>query len=252
MTAFDNILKRMANQEILLPIFENQMRMGDWPERYTIEIDSSPYYGTGDGYFHPSTHSLMDERQLYYLFHPRTRKFVVDEPFSLQREMTVAVGTSLHAVIQTMMVMTGLLEEKNIEKIFVIEDHHVRGKIDMIVDHPTFGPIVVEIKSRTHYKFHKTIEPLPEWEAQLSIQLDAVGLEKGLILMAETGYPFRLKEIPVARNDALLSTIYAKFDRVREAIALDRPPEYCCAPNSATASNCPVRFACWMNPNGPQ
>lgn len=241
MTAFDNILRSLGRQEVILPIFENRMR-----------VRPDDYYGTGDGYFHPSTHPLMDERLLYYLMNPRTQKWLVDEPFTLQREMTVEVGHALHNLVQKEMIATGLVDEKNVELEFIIVEHHVRGRIDMIVDHPTLGPIVVEIKSRTHYKFGKTNEPLPEWDAQLSIQLDSQGLEKGIILMVETGYPFRIKELPVARNDKLLGEIYGRFDRVREAIALDRTPVPCCAPNSTTVTACPARFACWHNPEGPQ
>lgn len=249
--ALDNILKRLANQDILLPIFENQIRADEWPEKYTIEIDSSPYYGRGDGYFHPSSHPLMDERLLYYIFNPKTAPSMVWEPFSLQRELTVGVGKSLHAIVQEQMKMTKLVRAENIEKEFVISEHHVRGRIDMIVDHPTHGPLVVEVKTRTHYKFGKTTEPLPEWEAQLSIQLDSQGLDRGIILMVETGYPFRMKELHVARNDALLSEIYAKFDRVREAIALDHTPMACCAPNDKRVSSCPAQFVCWNRPGGP-
>lgn len=239
--AFDNILRSLARQDLILPIFENSMRTAE-----------DTYYGRGDGYFHPSTHPLMDERLLYYLFHPRTQKWLVDEQYDLQREMTVEVGHSLHEVVQRQMLRTGLVTEANIEKLFTIEEHNVRGKIDMIVDHPVRGPIVVEIKTRTHYKFGKTNEPLPEWDAQLSIQLDSQGLELGVVLMVETGYPFRVKELQVQRNDALLGEIYAKFDRVREAIALNRLPIPCCAPNSSRVTGCPARFACWHNPNGPQ
>jgi hypothetical protein len=238
-TALDNIIKRMGKSELVLPYFENAMRSQEY----------RPYYGKGDGYFHPSTHPLMGERELYYRFHPDTCNTIMEEPFSLQREMTVSVGHTMHEILQTMLAKTGLLREENVEKLFTIEEHHVRGKIDAIVDHPRLGPLVVEIKTRTHYKFAKTTEPLPEWEAQLSIQLDSQGLERGLILMVETGYPFRLSELQVRRNDALLSQIYGKFDRVREAIALNRPPAPCCAPNSAEVTSCPARFNCWMNPD---
>lgn len=252
MTAFDSILSRLSKQEIILPIFENAMRANKWPDSYMIEVDSREYYGKGDGYFHPSTHPLMDERLLYYLFHPDTVKFVTEEPYSLERDLAAGVGSSLHAMIQTMLIQTGLARPENVELTYINEDHHIRGRIDVIVDHPTRGRILVEIKSRTHYKFGKQDAPLPEWEAQLSIALDWAGLENGVILMVETGYPFRMKEFQVARNDALLSQIYQKFDRVREAISLNRTPVPCCAPNSPTASSCPAKFACWSHPDGPR
>lgn len=249
---YDNILNRLSRREILLPIFENQMRADSWPQKYTIEIDSSPYYGRGDGYFHPSTHSLMEERQLYYMFHPNTRHLMVQEDFSIEREKTLLVGKSLHAIVQEQMKMTGLVKTEDIEVEYINKDHHIRGRIDFIVTHPMRGRIVVEMKTMTHYKFGKQEDIKPEWDAQLSIALDNMGAENGIILLVETGYPFRMKELPVARNDELLSRIYAKFDRVREAIAMDDTPMACCAPNSTTVSGCPAQFACWKHPEGPQ
>ena len=246
---FDNILKRLSGQEIVLPILENRMRAA---VQNGADLHGSVWAGRDDGYFHASTHALLDERVLYYLFHPRTKKWLVEEDFNLPLEMASAVGTSLHQVTQKHLLETGLVRPENIEKPFAIEDHHVRGVIDTIVDHPTRGPIIVEIKSRTHFKFSKTTEPLPKWEAQLSIQLDSQGMEQGIVLMVESGYPFRMKELQVARNDKLLSEIYSKFDRVRAAIATDRAPVPCCAPNSTTVSGCPARFACWLTPDGPQ
>lgn len=235
-----SILNRMAKSEIILPHFENAWRAGE---------EYRPYYGKGDGYFHPSTHPLMGERELYYRFHPDTRDSIEEEPFSLQREMTMAVGHTLHEILQTMLTRTGMVKPGNIEKDFINAEHHIRGRIDAIVDHPRLGPVVVEIKTRTHYKFAKTTEPLDSWEAQLSIQLDSQGLERGLILMVETGYPFRLAELAVSRNDALLSQIYSKFDGVREAIALNKPPSPCCSPTSGEATSCSARHSCWLHPN---
>lgn len=62
MAAYDNILKRLESKELILPILENQMRANEWPESYQITVDSSPYYGKSDGYFHPSSHPLLHPR----------------------------------------------------------------------------------------------------------------------------------------------------------------------------------------------
>jgi hypothetical protein len=255
--AYDNILKRLASKELILPILENQMRADEWPDRYTIEIDSSPYYGRGDGYFHPSTHPLMTARQLYYEFHPDHRHLIEHEPFSVQQLMTVSVGSSLHAVIQTQMQMAGLLGPDDIEVEYVNTEHHVRGRTDMVVHHPTEGPVVCEIKSRTGFKFDSTtIEDMPSWEIQTSLACDNLGkryntdFTYAILLMVETGWPFRMKELRIERNDQLLDEVYTKFDVVREAIRNNVPPMLCCALGSRDMKSCRARHACWLREKG--
>lgn len=243
---YESILRSLANKELLLPYLENQILSGTWPDSYTVTIDSSPYYGSGDGYFHPSTHPLMGERQLYYMFHPETRDQMIREQTSLRREITLSVGTSIHAVIQTQFQMAGLVKPENIEVEYINADHHVRGRIDFIVDHPTGQTIPVELKTMTGRRFNQQTEIKPEWDAQLSLALDAVGQDTGVLLLVEVGYPYGIKEFKVPRNDKLLSEIYAKFARVREAIALNRPPLYCCTLGSKELQSCPARFCCWL------
>ena len=247
---YANLLKSLANRDLLLPYLENALLSQEWPDSYTVTIDSSPYYGHGDGYFHPSTHPLMGERLLYYMFHPDTRDHMVREKPSLKREMTLAMGSSLHAIVQTQFIMSGLVTPENIEVEYVNVDHHVRGRMDFIVDHPDGRTLPVEMKTMTNYKFSKQTEIKPEWDAQLSLALDTTGHDTGILLLVESGFPYSMKEFIVPRNDALLSEIYGKFDRVREAIALNRPPTPCCAPGSNTVDSCPARYSCWLAPSG--
>jgi len=247
----DNILQRLASKELILPVFENQMRFDEWPDSYQVKVDSSPYYGAGDGFFHPSTHPLMPARQLYYMFHPDTRDKIVPEANTLQRQMTLSVHSAIHAVIQTQMQMTGLVvSEEDIEVEYVNHEHHVRGRIDFIVDHPTEGRVPVELKGQNPYSFRKQETIKPEWDAQLSLALDNVGADFGILMVLETGWPYQLKEYRVQRNDALLSEIYTKFDLVREAIATNTPPRHCCMPDSPEMKVCPARMVCWLKPKG--
>lgn len=243
---YGSILRSLANREVIIPYLENAILSQDWPDSYDITIDSSPYYGHGDGYFHPSTHPLMGERELYYLFHPDYRDRVVRERPSLKREMTLAMGSALHGIIQAQFMMTGLVRHDQVEVEYINREKHVRGRIDFIVSHPDGRTIPVELKTRTSYKFSTQDEILPSWDAQLSMALDATGYDTGILLLLESGFPYGMKEFVVPRNDALLSEIYAKFDRVREAIALNRPPMYCCAKGSPEMTSCPARFCCWL------
>lgn len=220
----------------------------NWPDSYQITIDSSPYYGAGDGYFHPSTHATKGERELYYMTHPRYRDKLVLERPSLQREMAFAMGSALHGVLQTHMEMVELVRgPQDIEVEYINTEHHVRGRIDWITHHPNGSVIPVEMKTRTAFKYGKQVEPEPEWLAQLNLGLDSQDSDLGIILMVESGYPYRMREFQVHRDRELLDSIYAKFDRVREAVANNKPPRHCCAPDSAEMKKCPARNVCWLS-----
>lgn len=245
---YESILKRLSNKELILPYLERSIVSEKWPESYTVTIDSGAYYGHGDGYFHPSTHPLMGARQLYLMFHPSTRHLMVREPSTLQREMTLSMGSALHGVVQTQMEMAGLVTSDNIEVEYVNTEHHVRGRIDFIVDHPDGRTLPVEMKTRTHFKFNKQTEILPSWDAQLSLALDATGHDEGVLLMVESGWPYSMKEFLVPKNVELLETIYSKFDYVRDCIENNTPPLHCCDFDSVEMKACPARFSCWLAP----
>jgi hypothetical protein len=246
---YENILTSLQNNELILPYLETQIMADRWPESYQVTVDSSPYYGHGDGYFHPSSHPLMGARELYYRFHPDHAHLNVEEPMTMQRQMTLAMGSSLHAVLQEMMKMINCVRDEDIEVEYVIPEHHVRGRIDWIFQHPKVGPVIVEMKTRTGYKFDKTtIADMPSWDLQMSLAEYWAGHTRGVLLMAESAWPYRLRELPHTRNDAALKEVFDKFDYVREAIAISEPPRHCCAFDSAKMTSCPSRFQCWLAP----
>jgi len=244
---YASILRSLADKDLLLPYFRNAMLAQKWPDTYQITIDSGPYYGHGDGYFHPSTHGLMGARELYYRFHPDHRDKLIHEQRSVQSEMTMAMGSALHGVVQTQFQMAGLIpgpEQCEVE--YVIAEHHVRGRVDFIAHHPTEGRIPVELKTQNSRGFDMQTQIKDSWDAQLSMGLHGTGYATGILLVLESGYPYRMKEFRVNRNDALLSQIFTKFDYVRECIAADTPPEHCCSLGSVQMQSCPARFECWQ------
>lgn len=249
--AWESVLKRLAANELIVPYLERSIISENWPDQYSINVDSSEYYGKGDGYFHPSTHALMGARELYYRFHPDTRDEMVYERPSLYLHMASIFGTAMHAVLQTQMLMCGLVaDEKDIEVEYIIEDHHVRGRTDWVIHHPNGDVLPVELKTKDQWAFRKQEEITPEWDAQLSMGEYALGYDHGIVLMMERGGAFGMKEFPHKRNDALLEQIFDKFDYVREAIADNEPPSHCCLVDSPTMQQCVARFSCWLAPNG--
>lgn len=145
---YGSILSSLADKDLLLPYFRNAMLAQQWPDSYQVTIDSSPYYGHGDGMFHPSTHALMGARELYYRFHPDHRDKLIHEPRSVQSEMTLAMGSALHGIVQTQFQMAGLIKgPEHIEVEYTIEEHHARGRVDFLVHHPDGCVYPVELKS---------------------------------------------------------------------------------------------------------
>ena len=250
-TRFKNIFNNLAQRQLVVPWLENALLSDTWPESYNIKIDSGEYYGAPggvpDGYFHPSTHSLMGARELYYNFHPDHRGKIIRENRSLQSHMTLAMGSALHGVIQTQFQMAGMLKPENTELEYVNAEHHVRGRIDFVLDpHPSGERVLVEMKTQNSYGFKKQDTIKPSWDAQMSLAMDNTGFDYGILLIMESGWPYSFKEFRVPRNDKLLSEIYSKFDYVRTCIEMNTPPKYCCTLNSKEMDNCPARYECWL------
>lgn len=246
-TGFESLLNSLGNQDLILPYFETSLLNHQWPDSYDIKVDSSPYYGKGDGYFHPSTHAMMDERKLYFHFHPEFRDKMIPERRSLMSEMTLTIGSAMHAVLQAQMTMAGLIKDpSHIEKEYRNEKHKVRGRIDWLVSHPNKATYIAEFKTRNQFKWAKDQEPLPSWVAQTNLALDNMDLDHGIVIALEMAWPWRFREWHIRRDPVLIESIYAKFDRVRAAIAANEPPKYCCAPDSTEMEACPARYQCWM------
>lgn len=250
---YGSVLDSLADKELLLPYFRNSIISQNWPDSYTITVDSGPYYGTGDGMFHPSSHALMGARELYYRFHPDHRDRLMFEPKTPGKEMIFAMGSALHAIVQTHLEMAGLLTgPEDCEVEYVIEEHRVRGRADFVINHPDGNTYVGEIKTMNSRSYGLLENIKPEWDAQISMALHGLGYPTAILMVLEAGLPYRMREFRVDRNDQLLSEIFEKFSYVRECIANDTPPEHCCSLNSVAMKSCPARFECWLADKNPE
>ena len=236
------LLDKLASKEILIPHIEQTMLSDKWPDSYTVEIDSSPYYGqttpdgeileigSGDGYFHPSSHSLACQRDLYVAFHPRLQHLRPKLRKDLAFYMTVNYGTAIHSMMQTQLEMCGLLVPGTVEYEYVCDHHNVRGRIDAVVQPPGHGEVVLDIKTINSrgFSFLQSHTPKLEWEAQVNLGMDHYKVDRGLILAVEAGYPWGLKEVTIKKNPELLDSIYGKWEKVTEAIKRDTPLDCLC------------------------
>jgi len=252
--SFESLLKGIAQKDIVLPYLELAMMSDKWPDHYTVDIDSSPYYGlteTGepDGYFHPSTHPLCPPRQLYYMMHPEHRSQMVRERNTTTSAMTLSMGSALHGIVQTQLQMIGLLVPEKTEVEYILHEHHVRGKIDFILDLPDGEKnLVGEMKTQNSFGFKKQEKVKPEWDAQLSLAEYSQNADHGVLILVEAGWPYSLREFAHKRNDNLLDEIFDKFSLVHQAIESNEPPRHCCAEGSEEMQACQARYSCWLKP----
>lgn len=237
-----SILKRLGSKEVLIPHLEQSILAENWPENYTVTIDSSPYYGkmtaegeilpagSGDGYFHPSSHSLACQRDLYVSFHPKLQHLRPKLSKGLAFYMTVNFGTAIHGLLQTQLEMCGLLVPGTVEYEYVCDHHNVRGRIDAVIETPTAGPTALDIKTINSrgFSYLQSHAPKESWDAQVNIGMDHYGVDRGLILAVEAGYPWGLKEVTIKKNPELLDSIYGKWEKVTEAIKRDTPLDCLC------------------------
>lgn len=278
---FENILRRLAMKQIIMPYLENAFHNDQWPDSYDIHVDSQAYYGltdtegithdvgVGDGYFHPSSHPLMPARELYYRFHPEYASKVVGERRTLTSHMTLAVGSAMHAVIQTQLHMAGVLHmgpenddwtkldhepdargrwvpENRYEWEYVDDEHKVRGRTDGgVLEVPDLGRVLFELKTQNSRAFSFQHELKPEWDNQTQLGMEYYDVDHGVLLLLEMGYPFSFREFPLTRRKHKVEEIWAKFDYVRECIAADTPPPCEHALGTAPAGKCPVSHICW-------
>lgn len=242
-----NVLKRMERRELIVPMLENELTADEWPDEYIIRVNTKKHTPR-PGYFHPSVHPLMGARELYYRMHPATRDLMVPERRLAKDHMLLSMHVAAHAIVQTKMEMAKIVRPENIEWSYVDEIHKIRGRIDFIVDHPTVGQLVVEMKGQNPYNFRTQNEVKPEWDAQGSLAAVNYGKDHYVLLLFCMGMPFEFKEFYQPVNTALVEETYAKFDYVMDCIARDTPPRHCCSPDSITMNRCPARFQCWLRP----
>lgn len=175
----------------------------------------------------------------------------------------------MHAVIQTQLHMAGILmrgeteedfrwkpvegvpevegrwvEKNPYEWEYINRRHMVRGRMDGILKHPQ-GLIGFEFKSQNSRAFRFQEAAKDEWRYQLNLGMDAFGLDRGVVLVMEMGYPFDFKEFPIRRSTELLTDVYNKFDYVRECVANNTPPRCEHSFQSAQSKNCPVEHLCY-------
>lgn len=237
---FGRMLDEREDRQLILPHIETSIVADNWPDKYTIEIDSEDYYGltdidglggkggTGDGFAHPTSHTLIPICELWRAFDlsqppPPRRKW------NLNTLMSMSVGTAIHGILQTQMTMSGLIA--NPEKVTGDIEHEyrdthkmVRGRIDAIVTLPEGGrryagpKAVVDIKTASSRWYDMTTRLTPSYEIQVLLGMEATDIDLGILLLVEAAYPWRMREMRVRPNPTMLQEFHDRWRYVRQCL----------------------------------
>ena len=258
---FRKLLDGSAGGEVLIPIIQTYLYDPKFPS-FTIDVEGwKPK--PPDGYFHPSTHPMADERLLYhYLVDPH---LLVHEVFDPTSTMTVTQGHFWHDFIQMVGLDSGFLlpspnptpGRNKAEWYWLHEPTKSRGWSDGVT-----SPLICleqeifEFKTMRGAKASKIAKGRPESpevqesfrllvpdyyaQAQEYLRLSGLRRWRGIILSLE--WPFPMREIVLDADRVYQHSIAAKYERVLQAAADQRPPTSCCGP----LMDCPARQVCTL------
>lgn len=263
---FRSLVKEAAEGLVLKPLLHVYLYEGKFPQRFNV-----PFYKAGearepDGWFHPSSHPLLEPMQLYqYLTNPQAW---ASERLSYEGRMSVTMGTAIHAFIEMCIRDGGWMAEltgtcpacqrpQGLKKgqcgEFGAADPILkrRGHMDGKLTLPQWGIGGFEFKTTSVRDmdslkdndlemFRKKWLP---YYAQVQEYMDITGLRQFIVLFLGMGYPWRLLEFQVPYDAAFASEVRDKYALVRRHEQNGTLPLACCAPRSKKMKQCPA-MAC--------
>lgn len=244
---FKKLLSGVAEGEVVIPV----IRAALWnPSFKSFSVEVRGFEARPpDGWFHPSTHPLWTERQLYYyLTNPGQQQ---EELFDPHSTMAVTQGHFWHSLIGTVGREAGLFTGVEVS----VKDERTgsRGSMDA-----TLATEVFEFKTMGAGRFSKiekgapddpTVVAIyrkmaPDYFAQAQEYMRMSGYARHRTLILSMAYPFPMREIVLDFDRPFAYEVAEKFVRVRQAVADGRPPPPCCAPLSKESRECPARGVC--------
>lgn len=223
----------------------------------TIVVDALTSRREPDGWFHPSSHPMWSEAQLYvYLTAPDK---LVPDPLEYEGATAVSAGTFFHGFLQHAGLQEGVFVEREGERCdcggkwtsthnraeVYAEDRetmsrgHEDGETDSGkgVEIKTAHPAVQE-KCRT---LQGLIASKPHYYAQVQDYMRMVGWEATCVVFISMVYPFPMTEVLVPFDKVFAMKLREKYLRVREAVERGAfPYRGCCG----EPKDCPARVVC--------
>ena len=246
---FKRILKEVNRGDLFLPVIQTYIHNANFPD-FDVPV-RSPQDRPPDDWFHPSTHPLWSERQLYYY---------VTQPIGLIQErldplgvLAVTSGNFWHSFMEVCLKDAGLLTATEVP--LVDEEVKSRGHMDGQSYDPEEG---FEFKTMNAMKMSKIAEGpasspivqaswralVPTYAAQADEYMRMAGLKRQRFIVMNTAYPFPMREICLDYDERAALAVRDKYARVRQAVADQRIPQACCNPGSTEAKQCFARNVC--------
>jgi hypothetical protein len=244
---FRRVVKGAASGEKIIPMLQSYLRDPTFPS-FVVPVHGFEQRPP-DGWFHPSTHPLWTERQLYYY---------LTEPEHLAREvlddtstMAITSGNFWHSFVQNCLYNLGLIKDAEV----YVEDKEAgaRGSMDGEMEDEVFefktmnDNKMAKIASGgpTTPKVQESFRALcPPYFAQGQTYMRMSGLRRTRFLIATTGFPFQMRELVIDYDQRFAMEVRDKYLRVRQAVADQRPPDPCCGPRSKESKSCVGRMVC--------
>jgi hypothetical protein len=241
-------VKGMANNEILIPAIQAALNSPTF-KGFDIKVEEWTARPP-DGYFHPSTQSTWNVRQLaLYLMAP---KLVVQERMQVTGVLAITQGHFWHMFLQHIARETGYLIDDEIG--FTDEEYKRRGHMDGLLRIKGVYE-GLEIKTINQFKINKIIseEALKELKYQYWCQaqeyLDVFELPRMRFLFISPSYPFPMKEFIVKADPVHQASRRKDY---RDAISiyesgqkLPLPSGGCCG----QVDTCALKYACKFGEN---
>jgi hypothetical protein len=267
---FRRMAQMISQDLVVVPLVESYMQAAKFPKVFDVTFRDEGTERRPDGFFHPSTHPLMGERQLYYYL-TADPDDLIPEDIAYENRMAMIMGTAVHSFIQTCLIDAGLLLRPVGTCIACGLQHGNRknecdeyGAMDKVLGRRGHMDGILQVSlndwGRGLFEF-KTINPRasfglehhaldwlktkkPEYYAQVQDYLDMTGMQKAIILFCVLGFPWKLVEIEVPYDYRFVADLKARYGRVREAERTGDLPDACCAIKSKESKACFARNVC--------
>ena len=194
----------------------------------------------GKGEFHPSQ-LFGCERAIWLSVLGAPSNAPCSATDELRKHLIFSMGDSVHLRWQTILTLVGVLEKAEVP----VENkkYDLIGHCDGILN-INGERMALEIKSINSMGFSRLTEPKEDHVRQVSIYMDCLGLEKGIILY-ENKDRHEVKEYVIKKSKKVVREYKQVIDRVKIAINENVPPKKeSPTPNSTACRWCNYTHIC--------
>lgn len=261
---FRGVLNSASDGLVIKPLLHSYLLEAKFPKHFTVTFRQHALDHGPDGWFHPSTHPLWTERQLWYWIN-RPETFI-PEKMAYMSVLSITMGSAVHDFQDFCLKDMGVLltpdgpcpcgdpecKEWYVEDLELQSRGHMDGRAALHVPaYPEFTQQVYEFKTITERAklppkdndIDWLIAKKPGYYAQVQEYLRMTGFRLAIVLFLSMGHPWEMREIQIPFNQKFAYDISEKYRRVLEAPSDALPPP-CCGPGSKESKVCPFRGTC--------